>query len=481
MSCSADSLQGIVHITGPIQPAELDKIRLQEYFPLYFSFSSRAVVPVIIGRNHIEGNIEDSCFYNGKRYNLLDIQICSVLHKGYKLPTENQTPVAECILTYKPSATDSPVSAILLCLPIYLGSPSYDGYLSQMITNPDISCGYSNQSGKVYEGKDYRRIENTSLSKCIKTCCDDNQCLAYTFGGGTCHIKNSIPNLLSSDNSTIISGKVDRSRTALAAASSCRSNFSSSSGWVADTVEGLFYKKDGTSDHTILSYQACFETVNENLQLLNKYGIYVTYFTSGIRMNPKTYEDLLLSLQGSLISYQFPPVLRNFERTLLRYRMENGRKIPTESSAMGELYVTSLTSCSEEFSRFFKYFILPKRADTIVPSAKPGSPASNAPPGKCKRYTTEQYKCVPFNELTDLAGNVVIPGNTTLEDIRKKQKEQQNNQSNPPVDTPPLSSGQIEAIVGGSIGGVIFVFLLYRAYLYFFDSKSVAKINPSPK
>jgi|LauGreDrversion4_2_1035121.scaffolds.fasta_scaffold41433_4 hypothetical protein len=476
MSCSADSLHGIVHLTGPIQPLELEGIRLLDYFPLSFSFRSHSTLPIILGRNRIEGNMEDSCFYNGKRYNLLDIQICAPLHKGYKLPTENQTPVAECILTYKPAAIDSPVSAILLCLPIYLGGSAYDGYLSQIVTDSDITCGYENESGKEYEGPDQKTIKDVSLSKCIKSCCDDNQCLAYTFGRGTCHIKHTIPNLLASDNSSTISGKINRGK-GMAASCSSSSSSSSSIKKTTETIESFFYKKDGSSDHTVLSYQACFETVDKNVQLNNKYSIHVTYFTSGIRMNPKIYEDLLLRLQGSLIPYQFPPVLRNFDKTLLRYRMENGKKIPTEASFAGELYVTQITSCSKEFKNFFKYFILPNRANTIV------APKTNDPTSarNCKRYTTEQYKCVPFNELTDLSGNVVIPGNVTLEDIRKAQKENQNNKSLTSTgDTSTVSTAKIEAIVGSSIGGAIFIFLLYRAYSYFFDPP-VVKINPNPK
>jgi hypothetical protein len=473
MSCSADSLHGIVHLTGPIQPTELEAIRLSDYFPLSFSFRSHSTLPVILGRNRIEGNMEDSCFYNGKRYNLLDIQICAPLHKGYKLPTENQTPVAECILTYKPAAVDSPVAAILLCLPIFLGGSAYDDYLSQIVTQSDITCGYENQSGKEYEGPDQKTIKDSSLAKCIKTCCDDTQCLAYTFGGGTCHIKHTIPNLLASQNPSTISGKINRGK---GVTSSCATASSSSSmKQTTSTIESLFYKKDGSSDHTILSYQACFETVDKNTQLNRTYGIYVTYFTSGIRMNPKIYEDLLLRLQGTLIPYQFPPVLRNFDKTLLRYRMENGKKIPTEASFAGELYVTQITSCSQEFKNFFKYFILPKRIHTLAPSTSRGSTSSST----CKRYTTEQYKCVPFNELTDLSGNVVIPGNVTLEDIRKAQTESKTTTQTSTSNTK-TSSGEIEAIVGGSIGGAIFLFLLYRAYAYFFDPPSV-KIIPTPK
>lgn len=462
MSCSANSNHGIVHLTGPIMASELEKIRATNYFPLSFSFAPRTTIPVFLQRNHIEESIGNSCFYMQKRYNLIDIQICAPLHKGFKLPTENQTPQAECILTYKPAAIDSPpFSSILLCLPIYTGGVSaYDAYLDQIINHSDISCGYENQSGKQYEGADQNTIKDTTLSKCIKTCCDDNQCLAYTFGGGTCHIKHTIPNLITAENSTIISGKINRSKTSSASSSS------SSSSALAETIQSLFYQKDGTTTHTILSYQSCFETVSDKLELLNRYSMCVMYFPTGIRMNSKNYENLVLQLQGNLTPYQFPPVLRSNERTLTKYRMDDGKKIPTESSSTGELYVTSLTSCSEDFKKRFTYFILPKRSETRVSSSLKNNTE------QCKTYTTAQYKCVPFNELTDLSGNVVIPGNTTLEDIRKKQAEEKAKASGSSASSSELSSGEIEAIVGGSIGGIIMLYLLYRGAIYIFNRPS---------
>jgi len=478
MSCSADSLHGIVNLTGPIKLSDIEKISSEEFFPLSFSFSSQSTIPVILGINQIEGNLNDSCFYNGKRYNLLDIQICSVLHNGYKLPTENQTPVAECILTYKPAATDNPVSAILLCLPIYFGDPSYDGYFKQIVTDSDITCGYDNQTGKIYDGEEKYAVNDASLSKCIKTCCDDTNCLAYTFQNGKCSIKHTIPNLLSTNDSSTISGKINRGQTATRSCSSASSSSSASPSNIK-TVESLFYNKDGTTDHRILSYQACFETVTENLELLNKYSIHVTHFSKGIRMDPTIYRELLLKLQGNLIPYQFPPVLRNFERTLLKYRMSDGKKIPTESSTSGELYSTALTCCSKEFKNFFKYSILPNRSKTTNRAGGTSSDGSS-----CKQYTTEQYKCVPFNELTDLSGNVVIPGNMTLEQIRKKREEMKNKLNKPQEkgEKTTLTPGQIEGIIGGSIGGIIFIFLLYSGFKYFLsrkvDTNLTAEFNP---
>jgi hypothetical protein len=475
MSCSALSNTGFVHFTGPIQPSELKSITDISYFPLTFAFSSRSTIPTLLASNQIEGGMGNSCVYLGKRYNLTNIQVCSPLHKGYKLPGETQTSVAECILTYAPSdKSQPPVSGIIICFPIYdSGTPAYDGYLDQIVNDTEIQCGYENVIGKMYEGSDQQTIKDTSLRQCIKSCCDDTNCLAYSFGNGTCHIKHTIPNLLSTGDGAI-SGKINRNIKPTCSPSSTPTS-------LVNQIESMFYQPDGSTTHSIIAYKTCIET-NRGSE-----GLYVFVFPKGIRMRSSSYQQLVLRLNGTLSEYTIPMTIRGDNMTLLRYRMDNGRKLPIEYSAEGKVYITTVSTCTEEFYKGFEHFILPSRknvrtssgAQTSRNNTNPSqivesftSSPSESDGNSCRRLTTQQYKCVPFNEATDLSGNIVIPGNTTLDDILKKQKENKAKQNQGTVTAPgteTLSSEAIEGIIGGSIGGIILFYLGYRGITYIFN------------
>lgn len=466
MFCSASANNGFVHLAGPLQQSEVSEITAKEHFPISFSFAQRTTIPTLLNSNYIE-DYGNSCSYRGKNYNLVNIQICSVLHKGYQLPGERDVPVAECILSYRcPNADKNAPSGILVCFPIYdRGTPVYDGYLDQIVNNTDIGCGYDNQPGKVYEGETKRTINDTSLRKCIKSCCDDTQCLAYTFGGGKCHIKHSIPNLLSTGDETI-SGKIKRGQQ-----NSCSSQGSSSSAnSLVYTLESLFYKSNGSTDHNVIAYNTCFETVTQRGSPSTRQGLYVLVFAKGIRMRSASYQQLVLYINGSLREYSVPPAMRNQEATLSKFRLNNGTKEIQDTSNSGQVYITTVSSCTDEFRKRFEYFILPPRPPKGSQSARMAGQSDS----QCKRLTTEQYKCVPFNEATDLKGNLVIPKNTTMADILKKQKEvkEQELGGKPSDSVGGLNSDQIEAIIGGSIGGIITLFLVYRGVTYFFNRPS---------
>lgn len=463
MSCSASSNTGFVHFAGPLQPSELKAITVASYFPLTFSFAPRTTVPTLLYNNQIEENIGNTCIYQGKRYHLLSVQLCSPVHKGYRLPGETQTPVAECVLTYVPSAEQAGASAILLCFPIYdSGTPAYDGYLDQIVTDTEISCGYENEVGKTYEGADQKTVKDTTLRQCVKTCCDDAQCLAYSFGGGTCHIKHTIPNLLSTNDATV-SGKIKRGLPT----SSCSSGSPNS---LVSTLESLLYQPNGATTHTILAYKTCIETKKPAT-----HGLYIMVFPKGIRMRSSSYQQLVLRTNGTLPAYQLPPVIRDDEPTVVRYRMDDGHKIFTEFSSKGEVYNTTVSTCTDEFQQRFEYFTLPPRTSSVRSSRILGSSANTVSTAgtaggqeSCRTLTTEQYKCVPFNEATDLSGNVVLPGSTTLEEVLKKQKESKTGKTESSTSLS-LSTETLEGIIGGSIAGVLFAYMAYRGVTYIFN------------
>jgi mono/diheme cytochrome c family protein len=71
---------------------------------------------------------------------------------------------------------------------------------------------------------------------------------------------------------------------------------------------------------------------------------------------------------------------------------------------------------------------------------------------------------MPFNQLTDLSGNYVVPGNKTLDTIlyEKQQAQLKQNAGDMPSTTNTLTTEQIEGIVAGVAGvGIAVVLAIY--------------------
>jgi hypothetical protein len=119
----------------------------------------------------------------------------------------------------------------------------------------------------------------------------------------------------------------------------------------------------------------------------------------------------------------------------------------TETSDAGVIYKTALTSCSDEFVNRFDYFVPPPNL--------PQFSSKIALQGQY--YTTSQYKCVPFNPLSDMSGEYIIPGNRDLKTLMAEQKIVQDKQTNPKVEKPKIGITEMEQIIGGTIAGVVFI------------------------
>jgi hypothetical protein len=76
---------------------------------------------------------------------------------------------------------------------------------------------------------------------------------------------------------------------------------------------------------------------------------------------------------------------------------------------------------------------------------------------QCSYYKTTQYKCVPFNQLKDLSGNYVVPGNKTLDTIlyEQQQAQQKENAGDMTTTKNGLTTEQIEGMVAGIAGFLI--------------------------
>ncbi len=472
MFCPSDENTGFLQVVGPIQQSDLNTMTIKGY-PITITFAPRTTVPSIINSNMLDESTGNSCTYKGKRYNLVNVQICSVVHEGYNLPGQTRPPVAELVLSFSASSTPNSVSdlsGILLCVPIYdSGNPRHNEYIDQLVDPSGISCKYTNESGSEYDGNDYRTLSGASLSKCVKSCCDDPNCLVYTFKSGTCHLKNSVTNLIKTGDSSIISGSIDRN-----ALKKCESDRTSdpNSTAIVSTLESIFYEWDGDTRQSSFAYKTCFETISSSNQPNSK-SLYVIVFPNGIHLRSSTYQQLLLILGGSLKKYEVPPAIRGGDSTLYRFEMNDGKKRIIQTSSIGNIYSTPVSSCTDEFKNRFDYFTLPPRTHSKSRSSTSKNGLTRLVSGtfpdseKCDYYPTTQYKCMPFDQLRDLSGNYVVPGNTTLDEIlqQKQSTQAKQNKGDLSVSTS-LTTQQIEAIIGGTIGGIIAIMIGYKVLTY---------------
>lgn len=442
--CPSDINTGFIEIIGPINQIDLKTIQVNSY-PLSISFAPRTTVPSLVG-NRIDESSENTVSYKGERFSLIDAQICAVTHKGYTLPGINKSPVAELILSFNAKSTASSLqqlSGILMCIPIYEASvPSHNAYLSQLINAEAPSCKYTNIQGADYYGSDYQSLQNASLLQCVKSCCNDPKCLAYTHDPSNrkCYLKSSIPNLKkTTDTVNLMSGTVNHS----VPGSTCQIPNAEDKNKVAN-LQTIFYDSEKDTTQASFAYKTCFETSANNA--LTSRSLYIVVFPNGIDILPQDLQVLLLQLGGSLKPFECPPALRNAEDTLYSYRFnDNGVKNMLSSSTDGLMYHVPISSVSSEFKERFEFFTKPPR----LPTAKFNSEV-------CPYYKTEQYKCVPFNQLSDLSGDYVIPGNSTLQSLLSKQNENIRSElKKPSASITPAQIGDMAGILVGSTAAVL--------------------------
>jgi len=219
------------------------------------------------------------------------------------------------------------------------------------------------------------------------------------------------------------------------------------------TLESVFYGWDGDTAQTSFGYQTCFETITAAKTPSSK-SLYVFVFPHGIHMAADVYQKLLQKMRGTLTSYMVPPAIRGADATLRSYTFDNeGNKVTNTTSADGIIYTVPLSTCTEEFKNRFEYFSLPPR---LAGSKR----SKHATAGQCPYYQTTQYKCMPFNQLTDLSGAYVKPGNKSLDTILQEQNRIIGSSAN---DKPSALTTEDLEIYGGSIiGGLILLVIVAK-------------------
>jgi len=174
-SNSISESYGIINLNGTISQIKLNEITVNGYHPINTAFGQLKTVPTIVGST-INDPSSNSCTYNGNTYTLVEIQICSSLHDGYKLPNMNETPSIEMVLTF--SGNNNDFAGILLCFPIYNnGISDHDAYLNQIINHSEsvnlatlssiiekqTSLGYSTH----FETVESNKINTNNLYICV--------------------------------------------------------------------------------------------------------------------------------------------------------------------------------------------------------------------------------------------------------------------------------------------------------------------------
>jgi hypothetical protein len=208
------------------------------------------------------------------------------------------------------------------------------------------------------------------------------------------------------------------------------------------SIQTIFYENSNDTSQVSIAYKTCVEVIANERDGVYTKSIYVVVFPNGIRISQKDYQDLLAQMGGELQEYQLPVSIRDGAYTVKMYKFDDeGNKIPTQFSD-GELYTTVISSCSDDFNNRFEYFSKP-----------PLLPTTQFAKDICPYYTTQQYKCVPFNQLQDLSGNYVIPGNKSLETILSEQQLMKDKQLGKTA--PKMTTADIEIMVAGIIGGIV--------------------------
>jgi hypothetical protein len=215
------------------------------------------------------------------------------------------------------------------------------------------------------------------------------------------------------------------------------------------TLESIFSAWPNDTRQVSFGYSTCFETMDGNGNPTSK-NLFILHFPIGIRLLPSIFQQFVLASNGTLPRFKLTPDIRGTDGTLQTYYFDpTGKKVGTQTSSDGFLYSTALPTCNKEFTDRFQYFIKPPRLPTTTSTT-----GSNE---TCPTYKTSEYKCVPFNETTDLKDGIYVkPGtNRTLNTVLDEKNAVKKKQDNP--NDPAISIATLEAIIGGTVGGVVLI------------------------
>ena len=211
-----------------------------------------------------------------------------------------------------------------------------------------------------------------------------------------------------------------------------------------ETLETLFYKSpDADEGQSSFIYKTCITTTtigvpqNKGGDILQSNNFYVVVMPYGINLSNESYSKLIKITNKQTFSFfNKPPFILpvQFRNEVIIQGIPYNVVTVAPNNTIDSLYntvdVTSLSTSDAQFINKFEYCILP--AKRLSRTTKPKT-----------QYTSSQYKCVPFNKLTNgkqtlasLGNNPIINTNIPLDNaqsldtILKKNTNETQLQSN---------------------------------------------------
>lgn len=184
----------------------------------------------------------------------------------------------------------------------------------------------------------------------------------------------------------------------------------------AASIQTLFFDNNKDTMATSFSYQTCIELIGTGeAGSVNSFSARVFVFPLGAAMVPQdaaNLADVFAKQAGGILPpYQLPVGFRGALQTMVSFEVnEEGEKVPTELSDVGQLSVMPISPAGDDFKNIVQFF------------RKPPVISGGFSDKQCPYYTTTQYKCVPFSALSDLSGNQVVMQGQNLAQIINQQE-----------------------------------------------------------
>lgn len=152
MFCPAGVNTGLIQLAGAIASNDVKSITVDRA-PLTIKFDPRST-PANLHGNRINEPVTNTCTYGMSKFSLDDVQLSAPVHTGYNLPGNTDTPRGELILSFSAlsaPSSNSQVSGILLCLPIYVSSStSHNLYLDQLVEQDPTAANIASLESLFY-------------------------------------------------------------------------------------------------------------------------------------------------------------------------------------------------------------------------------------------------------------------------------------------------------------------------------------------
>jgi len=221
----------------------------------------------------------------------------------------------------------------------------------------------------------------------------------------------------------------------------------------AASIQTLMYDKDEKDTKAAsFEYLMCIDLVNpDNFKSTMSLNAIIFYFPVGCTINQQHLE----TFKKDATYYRLPPALLDGFATVMTYDVVNGVKSVGSISTEGQIPSSSISvtpnALGHSFTSIFQY------------NLKPPALSSNFDKNSCPYYKTSQYKCVPFNQMSDLSGEYVVPKDaTTLDNIIKERDELVAGEKGDVI----LSWQAILGWIGGVIGGLLLLAAIYFGFSY---------------